>query len=151
VPVLPIPPAGSPLGFFIASPAALGPPSPLLADNLDPETRDYRSLFVGMDVIDAQVQVALTILRGSGASVVEDGLPTPPRKIEQTIQRDAEGLIRRAFARLVANGDVRLDAVPVVVEQDTVNVTANYFNLRALDASPRSQAVSVIGRHEVGA
>ena len=56
----------NPLGFFVA-PSALGPPSPLLADNVDPVTRDFRDLFEGADPIDDSVQVAMTSSTISGS------------------------------------------------------------------------------------
>ena len=106
--------------------------SPLLADNIDPRTRDFRSLEVGADVVDAQVQVALQVVRGSGASVLNDGMRRAPRKMLDSFSRDIEAEARVALARLVASGDVRLARVKVTDQssEQTGAVEVRYVNLR---------------------
>ena len=102
---VPQPTTVNPLGFFVRAPGALGIPSPLVPDNIDPATRDFPSLFIGLDVIDAQVILALSTVRASGAAVQEDGIDDLPPKMEASLQNDLEGAVRTALGRLIRNGD----------------------------------------------
>jgi hypothetical protein len=139
-----IPPAGSSLGFFIKSPGALPNPSPLLADNIDPETNDFASLFNGMNVIDAQVIVAVTYVRGTGAAIQEDGILFTSRKITASTPREIEADVRIALGRLIRNADIRLVSVDFGDDNEgidpgnqVVNMLIKYVNLRALDQQVR--------------
>jgi hypothetical protein len=139
-----IPPVGSDLGFFIQSPGALPNPSPLLADNIDPETNDFASLFTGMNVIDAQVIVAVTFIRGTGAAITEDGIKFTSRKMTTSINKEIEADVRIALGRLIKNGDIRLESVSYGDNDEgidhgnqTANVLISYVNLRALDNKVR--------------
>ena len=108
-------------------------PSPLLADNVDPATRDFADLFVGMDPVDAQVLVALTTIRGSGAAVENDGVPAAPRKMTDALARELEGDARLALRRLVEFGDVQIiSAAPDVVDDSVqfAQMRVSYHNLR---------------------
>lgn len=148
------PPVGGTLGTLGAlavSPASLGHPLILLAEDVDPATRDLRSLFTGVDPIDAQVQVALDRVRGSGAAVVEDGMAAPPDKMLDSLAADLEREARVALSRLVRNGDVRVKRCTVLVDpgHQTAQIIVEYFNLR-LDATGVRQAlVSVPSSDEV--
>lgn len=100
--------------LFMASPGSLAKPSPTLCDNIDVETRDFASLTEGVHPIDGQVIVALTIHRGSGASVQDDGNDIYKiRKMADDAERRAEGAVRRALKRLVDGGDITLKEVSV--------------------------------------
>jgi hypothetical protein len=139
-----IPPTGSSLGFFIQSPGALPNPSPLLADNIDPETNDFASLFTGMNVIDAQVIVACTYRRGTGAAILEDGISLTSRKITASTKREIEADVRIALGRLIRNADIRLVSVDFGEDDEgidpgnqTTNFLVKYVNLRALDRQVR--------------
>jgi hypothetical protein len=140
-----IPPTGSSLGFFIQSPGALPNPSPLLADNIDPETNDFASLFKGTNVIDAQVIVAVTFRRGTGTAVLEDGILLTSRKITISTKREIEADVRIALRRLIKNGDIRLESVDFGDDDEgidpgnqTTNFLVSYVNLRALDRKVRT-------------
>lgn len=140
-----IPKAGaSPLGFFVASPGALGPPSPLLADNISPFTHDYVSLTTGVDPVDAQVLIALTILRDSGAAVVDTGLRIVETKILPDIVLTITSAVREALSTLIDNRDIQLVAVDfgnsaegVDPDNQVVNFAVKWINLRALDKAVR--------------
>lgn len=145
----------APAGFFIASPGSLGPPSPLLADNIDPKTKDFRDLFVGADPIDDQVQVVATTRRGSGGSVLDIGLRLSRDKLVSDIQDQIEGDMRLAFARLIRNRDINFKRVSFggpdangeptgeTDESDqSLQVNIEYRNLRALDPKVRKLQLS---------
>lgn len=133
-------PPDPPPGFFLRAPVSEGTPSPLLADNIDPATRDFADLFVGVDPIDAQVQLAVTTIRGSGAAVLEDGITITPTKMGDSYRAQLLADARAALARLVRNGDVRLLGVELLLD-DQGNQTSllgvQYVNLRAVDGSTR--------------
>jgi hypothetical protein len=143
--IVTIPKAGAaPLGFFVASPGALAPPSALLADSIDPFTHDYASLTTGVDPIDAQVLVALTILRDSGASVIGTGLRITDTKILADIQLTLASAVSRALSTLIAKRDIQLVAVDfgddgegVDAGNQVVNFAVKWVNLRALDRAVR--------------
>lgn len=143
-----IPFTGSEIGFFIRSPGSLGDPSPTLADNIDPEKNDFASLFTGMNVIDAQVVVAVTYVRGSGSAIMEDGIKFTSRKITSSIKREVSANVLTALGRLIANGDILFRGVEFGTDDEgidpsnqTVNVLINYVNLRALDQQVRTVSV----------
>lgn len=139
----------NPIGFFIRAPAALGPPSPVLADNIDPETRDHADLFVGADVIDAQVLVALTTIRGSGPSVEEVGIEPSPTKMTASLENEITSDVRNALAALVKNGDIRIVAITFDFVDETnqaAQARVEYRNLRALDTGTRTAQTPVLGK-----
>lgn len=116
------------------------PNSPLLADNYDPQTRDFRSLTTGTDVVDAQVLVALQTVRASGAAVMNDGMRRAPRKMLDSLKLSLESEVRVALGRLTARNDVRLARVVVRVDDanQTTNITVVYLNLRVGKAQLRT-------------
>lgn len=148
-----MPPSGStlnPIGFFVP-PSALGPPSPLLADNIDPRTKDFRDLFEGANPIDDQVQVAVMTTRGSGGSVLQTGMRLNSRKMLSDLQDSLESDVRRALNLLVVNRDINFKRISFGVDDgtgrptgtvDEANQTAQinieYRNLRALDVKVRA-------------
>lgn len=144
-----IPKAGTaPLGFFVASPGALGPPSPLLADNIDPFTHDYASLTTGVDPIDGQVVLALTVLRDSGAAVIDVGLRITETKILPDIVLTISSAVREALSTLVSAQDIQLtdvdfgeDAEGVDPDNQVVNFVVKWINLRALDRNVRQTSI----------
>ena len=133
------------MGWGVAPPAQLAPPSPLLAEQIDPETGDYISLFDGVDPIEAQVLNALRIRRGSGASVMDVGNRFHLiRKIDETIGKQIDSLTREALGRLIANRDIRYLGIDVEVldpGNSTVVVKARWQNLRAMDGQARSTPI----------
>lgn len=134
-----IPSTQNPVGFF-SPPAQLGPPSPLLADNIDMDTRDFASLFVGDDPIDAAVKLLLGTLRDSGAAVRDVGMPPLPKKMDEAHVQIIAADIQRALRPLIRNGDILFLGVDtdLVDESDQfTQVRAKYKNLRAMDSVER--------------
>ncbi len=145
----------APAGFFVTAPSQLGPPSPLLADNIDPKTKDFRDLFVGSDPIDDQVQVVATTRRGSGGSVLDIGLRLSRNKLVSDIQDQVEGDMRQAFAMLIRNRDINFKRVSfggpgpngeptgeTDESEQELQVNIEYRNLRALDPKVRRLQLS---------
>ena len=129
------------MGFFVRAPVALGNPSPILADNIDPETRDFASLAKGADPIDAQVQLAVTTQRSSGAAVIEDGVAVTPTKMDRSVENQIAADYRQALQRLVRRGDIRITQISFdrnEPENQTVQVRIAYVNLRAADGQVRT-------------
>lgn len=135
---------------FYAPPGQLGDPSPLLADNIDPVTKDFRSLFVGADPIDDQVQIAVTTNLGSGAAVQDTGIRLTRRKMTNDIARSLEADARQALRRLIVNRDISFQRVSIGVDDgsgqptgevdeanQTVQLNVEFKNLRALDPTTR--------------
>lgn len=138
------------MGFFVA-PSAIGPPSPLLADNVNPVTRDYRDLFEGANPVDDQVQVTLMTTRGSGGSVLQTGLRVNRRKMIEDLQDTLEGDVRLALSSMIKNRDINFkrisfgtdsgDGTPtgtVDEANQTAQVNIEYRNLRAFDSKVRT-------------
>jgi hypothetical protein len=113
--------------------------SPITADYIDPATGDYASMTSGLNPIDAQVVLAMSTVRGSGASVMEDGQSLESiRKIRDTVQREIMSEVRVALKRLIDNEDIRLGTFVFDVQNSNqyVGVVINYENLRA--SGPRA-------------
>ena len=141
----------SPLGFFVA-PSALGPPSPLLADNVDPVTRDFRDLFEGANPVDDQVQVTIMTTLGSGGSVLQTGIRLNRRKMVADLQNSLEGDVRQALKPLVTNRDINFKRITFGTDptqtgnptgtvdeaNQTAQINIEYRNLRALDSKVRA-------------
>ena len=129
----------APLGTFTV-PGTLRQSSPLLADNIDPLTRDFASLTKGLDPVDAQVQVALGCVRDSGPSIQGVGLPPPPRKITEGSEEVMRSQVQTALRTLVRNGDIRLKTIVVNIQAGAQQVDGyvEYQNLRALDGTTRT-------------
>lgn len=141
---MPLPSTLAPIGAVAVPGLALQPPSPLLAEDIDPATGDYRSLFEGADPIDAQVQLAVSTVRGSGLSVLEDGLEITADKMDDSVLRTLESDVRIALGRLISNGDILLEGVEFVQVSEadaTVQLHANYVNLRSGDRRVRQVPV----------
>jgi hypothetical protein len=99
-------------GYKVRPPSALAPNSPRLADNIDPQTRDFATIETGADPVDAQVVLALLVVRNSGPSVAEVGNRLIDiRKMDETAQTRAESDIRRALSRLVKNRDIEISSI----------------------------------------
>ena len=153
----------SPVGFFIAAPARLGPPSPLLADNIDPKTKDFRDLFVGADPVDDQVQVAMMTNLGSGGSVLDTGIRLTRRKMVTDLKDTLEGDARQALRKLNRARDIQFAGITFgpgdprtgqpTGELDEANQSAQinieYRNLRALDPKVRQLSLSSLPQIEV--
>ena len=89
----------------------LAPPV-ILADYISPDTRDFVSMLETLDQIDAQVLIAITTKRGSGAAVMDVGHKLHEiRKIRESIQTDITAGIKLALKRLVTNGDITMKPI----------------------------------------
>lgn len=152
----------SPIGFYVATPSALGPPSPLLADNINPKTKDFASLFEGMDPVDARVQVAVTTRRGSGPAVLAVGLRSPARKILPSTPQQLASNMREALRPIVQDRDIYIKNITfgsnaVNAESDNAldpstqsgQLNIEYVNLRAMDHKTRTLQLSAIPQFEV--
>jgi hypothetical protein len=142
-----IPPAGlTPAGFFVPQTFA-DPSSPpgILADAIDPETGEYLSISRGIDPIDEQVLVALTLRRRSGAACMDDGNDfAGVRKVDDSARTVIDAEARRALARLATAGDIKVRKVYAVADPDTDwgEVAVEYENTRAV--SNRRRVAMVI-------
>lgn len=135
------------VGFSAIAPKRLGVPSPLLADNIDPQTHDFRSLATTIDPIDAQVILALKLVRGSGPSVTEDGSRLRDvRKMTDSAQNEIRAFVREALGRLIANRDIRFEGVefaPWDPSSQSTNTVVRWVNLRAQDKLIREATLSI--------
>lgn len=130
-----IPPAGlAPAGFFVPQTfAAPSDPPAILADAVDPQTGEYLSISRGMDPVDQQVLIALTLKKGSGAAVADDGQEFEKiRKVDESSSRLIDAEARRALARLVQQRDIRVRSVLPNSDSDWAEVVVNYENARAV-------------------
>ncbi len=141
------------LGFFVA-PSQLGPPSPLLADNIDPRTKDFRDLFEGADPVDDQVQVTVMTNLGSGGSVLQTGIRLNRRKMLNDLRDTLEGDVRQALKLLTTNGDIDFkritfggpdpagDPTGIIDESSqSAQINIEYRNLRAFDVKVRALVI----------
>ncbi len=145
----------TPLGFFVA-PSALGPPSPLLADNINPATRDFRDLFVGADPVDDSVVVAVMTTLGSGGSVLQTGIRLNRRKMVSDIQDSLEGDVRAALKTLITNRDIDIKRITFGADptrtgrptgtvdeaHQTAQLNVEFRNLRAFDLKVRNVQIA---------
>lgn len=126
-----------PVGYVVLAPSQLGAPSPLLADNIDPETHDFVSLFTSVHPIDAQVILAMKLERGSGAAVMQDGIRLRDiTKMDDGAKNQIRSRIVQALSRLTKAGDIILKSVTFDVWDKSTQSggpTVKYVNLRAYD------------------
>jgi len=129
-----------PIGSFIALGSSLGDASPLLADNIDPQTHDFASLAVGQDPVDAQVILALSTVRASGSAVLLDGINNAPSKMDDSLVDVLAANARQALQRLVSAGDIQV----VSAAAENVDPSAQQAALRVRFVNLRSgQLVSL--------
>ena len=145
----------SPLsGPFPETLQELGLPAPILADMIDPETGEFESLLEGRDPVDAQVLVALSIARGTGAAVLNTGNRfRDARFVSEDDARLIESEARRALALLVSRGDIEILSLTVQsrddftldsgIVDDFLELTVIYLNLRASGERRREESIRV--------
>ncbi len=137
----------SPLGLPPAPlPGQLARPTVVAAEWFDPKTRDVKTFLRGNDVIDDQVQVAMTAVRGSGAALGTSGQNFRAiLKLGTNVERQLETEARTTLATLVDRGDISIDAIGVVVDSPNTwaEVTIDYINLRAVGQQKRQHVVRV--------
>jgi hypothetical protein len=133
----PIPSTQVPVGYGVTAPSLLGPPSSLLADKINPLTHDFESLSEGRDPIEAQVLIALSIVRNSGAAVIGVGNRLHEiRKILPSIQNDLDSKVREALKLLIKKRDIRYLGIDLSINDpgnQTVEAIVKWVNLRAFD------------------
>ena len=117
------------LAFYpTIQPGEYAPPRPTLADAIDPWTGDYSSL-EGADPTDAAVLDALRIVRGSGASVQQDGQQfTEAQKVTEGLSRFLREEVEFALRRLIATQQITLLEVTVTTENDSATIVVRYRN-----------------------
>ena len=135
-------------GVFTVEPhlvPALGLPPPLIAEDFDYRTpRDLKSGLVPADTIDAQVQYALVVVRGTGAAALDHGQQFGKvRKLSDEAGVLIKQEARTALARLVRNGDIRITRLDVLEGHDWAEVQIDYVNLRARGDQRRSYKARV--------
>lgn len=127
----------------------LEPPAPMLAEPYSHKApRDLESVFEPADVIDQQVQLALSVVRASGASVSEDGHRFGDiTKIDDSAATRIADEGRRALARLVSAGDIIIDSLTVdtAVAANAAELSIDYRNLRAPSRTQKRNVKKVIG------
>ncbi len=123
------------LGGALPAVGVQAAPPVILADYIDPDTRDFASMMYTLDPIDAQVIIAITTKRGSGAAVIDVGHYLHKiKKILESIQVDITAGIKLALKRLVTNGDISLlpiDFLNVDPGNQQVEFLVKWKNLRA--------------------
>lgn len=113
------------LGGPLPSVGAQTAPPVILADLYDPSTRDFRSMLSTFDHIDAQVVIALTTYRGSGAAVEDTGHRLYDiKKIRESIETEIAAEVKTALKRLTTNKDITL--LPTTFETDVGNQQVDF-------------------------
>lgn len=137
-----IPPAGfSPASAFtLIGHAVQTDPVPILADSIDPKTREYLSIEDSASIADGMVVTLLGTERDSGAAV--QGFGHRFRELRNVTGETgllAESMAREALAPAVSAGVVELRSVTAAAnEQDGTQVDADvdYLDLLAPPGSP---------------
>ena len=122
------------MGAALSGTSARPKPPTILADYLDPETGDFASMIRTLDPVDAQVLIALSVKRGSGAAVTADGNELYKiKKILPSCARDVEAAVRNSLSRLVSNRDIDPPTVSVEVNKGSQSVEAliSWYNRRS--------------------
>lgn len=132
----------APAGLFVSQKFAdpRKPPG-ILADAIDPKTGEYLSISKGMDPIDSQVIVALTVVRASGSAVTDDGQTfSEIRKIDGSTGTLIGSRAKLALKRLTENRDIGIQQLASQANPDdeSAALALQYKNLRALGPTQRS-------------
>lgn len=132
----------SPAGFFVEQTFAdPGLPPGILADAIDPLTHEYLSIRQGMDPIDAQVLIALKVVRKSGASVQDDGQDFATiENVDDQTPALIEAKTRLALRRLLENRDIEIVQLGPATDpaDQSAYVVLEYRNLRRERAKVRT-------------
>jgi hypothetical protein len=129
-----LPSTVGPIGLSVSVTLPVITFSPITADYIDPATGDYASMTSGLNPVDAQVVLAMSTIRGSGAAVMESGCNlSNVKKIRETVQREIMSEVRVALKLLIDNGDIRLGTFVFDVQPSNqyVGAVINYQNLRS--------------------
>jgi len=118
----------------------------IAAERIDVASRDIASVLSSANVIDAQVQLALTVERGSGSAVENVGQNFKSvRRLGDDAQQLLEAEVRIALRELVERNDIYIESVAVEVDSPNTwaEVTVNYINLRVRKPRKRSPSFRV--------
>jgi hypothetical protein len=136
-----LPPGGSSLsGFWIPilyeDPGA---PPGILADPIDPATGEYLSIERSFDPTDAAVLTAITTERRSGASVMTVGQRFRDLQlVTNSTPQDVRAEASLALKRLTDSGQIQIEQLLPVAEDDWAEVTIRYRNVpRAKTQAPQ--------------
>ena len=122
------------LGGALPTSGPQAAPPVILADYISPDTRDFVSMLYTFDPIDAQVVIAITTKRGSGAAVSDTGHKLHNiKKIRDSITTEITAEIKTALKRLLTNGDITLKPITFDVDQGSqqVETQISWINNRA--------------------
>lgn len=105
-----IPPAGvSAASFFVPGVYDAARPPATLADDIDPQTGDIRSLFATVSPVIAAVQYAFQLERGSGAAVQGKGQAFKKiKKVRPSTELELRAEIDRIFQPFLDAGLVEI-------------------------------------------
>lgn len=121
-------------------------PVPILADDIDPKTGEYRSITRSANLSDATVSYLLSIQRGSGAAVRSFGHRL--REIRQVEEQSVElvaSYLRQALEPATKSGMIRLDKVTATVNVDDptqVDPVVQYVDLLERRVEDRNKTFS---------
>ena len=138
---MPIPPAAGPAAAFTLNPfAEPARPPAILADKIDPESREYLSITEGYGIADGLVVTLLGTERGSGAAVGNLGQRfREVRYVEDNAGALLESLAVEALQPGRDAGVLRFDAIARVDAADPTAfvVDVDYTDLIAREAIRR--------------
>ena len=126
--------------FTISGFAAQVKPPAILADLIDPETRDYASLTQSQGIADGMVIHALSVHRGTGAAVLDTGHRL--RELRQVDERSpvtTESVLREAMQHAKDSGAAEFRRIEAEVDSGDptqVNSAVVFKDLLAPPAAP---------------
>ena len=127
-----IPPPGMPPPAITGGVELIGPSKPpaILADDIDPQTGEFRSLLRGVHPVDGMVVFALRTQRGTGASVPDVGSELATLdKVDDAFPQRIKFEIQAALAPLVKRKLVRIGAIVSASADDSASAYCEYTNL----------------------
>jgi len=107
----------------------------ILADAIDPLTGEFISLFRSFDPTDSAVLLAMSVERGSGASVEDVGNQFSSLDlIDDTAPDFFKQETKRALKPLIDAGQVALKSVDTTTYDNTAELEIHYENVRRREA-----------------
>jgi hypothetical protein len=147
-----IAPAGVSAASFFEPSTFVDPAKPpsILAMDVDPTTREWRSILEGVHPVDAGVLDALTISRGTGAVVEFVGNRFADiRKNTASAPKALEYEVKRAVKPYLDRGDISVDHLAILAGEDagdTGGALLVYTNLR----TRQRRQLRLIGGYSTG-
>jgi hypothetical protein len=127
-----IPPPGMRPASLTGGVELIGPSKPpaILADDIDPQTGEFRSLLRGVHPVDGMVVVALRTQRGTGASVPDVGGELAKLdKVDDALPQRIKFEIQAALAPLVKQKLIRIGSIAPATAGDAASAYCEYTNL----------------------